>query len=486
MNKEVGIYQDYKLAVQMWQAKAEAEQYEVKLRINETNKTTVNAFCDVRFPTRDVEEQHIATFVQSCVQHWAEYTDVPKEDVYEAFIVDFTVPGFKFSRSKMRAIGEVSSRLAANPKRSCALVFAPNVGDWGDEYSNEGVMKAQAEVEHELRDSERRMSVQRFQLVFDPDTVPTQSRRPLYHTGWMCISDATHPDGKFICEFAKSKLWVRQVVLGVPMLPQKNYVCPSSKAADRSGLSSSKSLRRKQWLAGHQLAGAMREHLWSGMQLTPASSAAMIALYGYDVSIAESMIRSKSLALPREMLVTVVFAQLDVEIDNCNSNICQWLVKAQRRLVHQCCTEKALIIDNWTSPTAYSASSVRPAYRDDDFKLICPSSTGHMPIRADWLEVTLSKLQLTESNVVLKEIVKKHDLVHNPSGKLFTPAPRNPKRELESADPKDGGELLKTNPDDPKNSEELTAKDGPLITQEFEGQKLFITNSGQIWIWGES
>ena len=203
----------------MWQAKANAEQYEVKLQINETNKTIVNAFCDVRFPTRDVEEHHIATFVQSCIQHWAEFTDVPKDDVYEAFVVDFTIPGFKLSRSKLRAIGEVSSRLAATPKRSCAIVFAPNVGDWGDEYSNEGMLKAQTEVEKELRESERRMSVQRFQLIFDPDSVPGQSRRPLYHTGWMCISDATYPDGKFVSEFAKSKLWVRQVVLGIPMLP---------------------------------------------------------------------------------------------------------------------------------------------------------------------------------------------------------------------------------------------------------------------------
>jgi hypothetical protein len=100
------------------------------------------------------------------------------------------------------------------------------------------------------------------------------------------------------------------------------------------------------------------------------------------------------------------------------------------------------------------------------------------------MELTLSKLQLTESKELLQEIVKKHDVVHNPSGKLFTPATR--KRDAESELPKDEGELLKTNPDDPKNSEELTAKDGPLITQEFEGQKLFITNSGQIWIWGES
>ena len=188
--------------------------------------------------------------------------------------------------------------------------------------------------------------------------------------------------------------------------------------------------------------------------------------------------------MPREMLVTVVSAQLDVEIDHCSINICQWLVKAQRRLVNQCCTEKVLILDNWTSPAAFSASSVRPAYRDEDFKLICPSSTGHMPIRADWLEMASSKLQLTESKDALQEIVKKHDVVHNPSGKLFIPASR--KRELESADTMEGGELLKMNPDDPKNSEELTAKDGPLITQEFEGQKLFITKSGQIWIWGES
>ena len=63
------MYQDYKLAVQLWQAKDEAEQYDVKLRINETNKTTVNAFCDVRFPTRDVDEQHIATFIQNGMFH---------------------------------------------------------------------------------------------------------------------------------------------------------------------------------------------------------------------------------------------------------------------------------------------------------------------------------------------------------------------------------------------------------------------------------
>ena len=221
------------------------------------------------------------------------------------------------------------------------------------------------------------------------------------------------------------------------------------------------------------------------MQLTSASSAAIIALYGYDVSIAESIARCKNLGVPREMLVTVIFAQLDVEVDNCNSNICQWLVKAQRRLVHQCCTEKVLLIDNWTSPTAYSASSVRPSYRDDDFKLICPSSTGHMPIRADWLELTMSKLQLSESKDALQEIVKQHDLAHNPGGKLFTPAVTT-KRELESPDPKIEGELLKENPDDPKNREELTAKDGPLITQDFEGQKVLITNSGQIWMWGYS
>jgi hypothetical protein len=101
------------------------------------------------------------------------------------------------------------------------------------------------------------------------------------------------------------------------------------------------------------------------------------------------------------------------------------------------------------------------------------------------LELTTSKLQLSESKDALQEIVKQHDLAHNPGGKLFTPAVTT-KRELESPDPKIEGELLKENPDDPKNREELTAKDGPLITQDFEGQKVLITNSGQIWMWGYS
>ena len=57
-----------------------------------------------------------------------------------------------------------------------------------------------------------------------------------------------------------------------------------------------------------------------------------------------------------------------------------------------------------------------------------------MPMRADWMELTLSKLQLTESKEFVQEIVQKHDVAHNPSGLLFTPATR--KRDAESELPR--------------------------------------------------
>ena len=75
--------------------------------------------------------------------------------MHEALIVDFTDPGCKLSCSKLWAIGEASSRLAATQKRSCAIVVAPNLGDGSGEDSSEGMLKAQSEVEGEMPDSER-------------------------------------------------------------------------------------------------------------------------------------------------------------------------------------------------------------------------------------------------------------------------------------------------------------------------------------------
>lgn len=153
------------------------------------------------------------------------------------------------------------------------------------------------------------------------------------------------------------------------------------------------------------------------------------------------------------------------------------------RIADQLCKEKTLVLDGYQVPDLGSASSVRPTYKDSDFKIICPSGTGCLPVRADWLEMTESKLQLQESRDALAAIIKKHNDLFNPSGKLFTVAG---KRELPNPDEKKDGVLLKHNDGDPKNEAELTAQDGPLITHEVDGQKLFITKSGQVWIWGAS
>lgn len=186
-----------------------------------------------------------------------------------------------------------------------------------------------------------RMAVRRFQVIFDSDTFPAQSKRPFYHTGFICINDSVRADGTFLSEFSKSKLWVRQVVMNVPVCPQKNFVNPASKSKDRSGISSSKSLRRKQWLAGHAFANAIRESLWSGLNLTVAHCASWVALYGYDASFAESIMRSQSLKMPTEMMVTTVFAEIDIQmpLDQANATIAVWLKKAHRRIAGDVCLQ---------------------------------------------------------------------------------------------------------------------------------------------------
>ena len=69
LNNEVIVHQYYKFAAQAWQAIANAEQYDVKLRIDEMGKTTANAFCDARFLTHDVGEHNSATFVVRSYTH---------------------------------------------------------------------------------------------------------------------------------------------------------------------------------------------------------------------------------------------------------------------------------------------------------------------------------------------------------------------------------------------------------------------------------
>ncbi len=157
LNKEVGVFREYTVSVKNWHAKTECAQYNLSLEANKANKVVIDAFCDLKFPTRDCDVGHISTFIQSSIQTWADFKEVTKDEVFEVFYVDTTILGFKSSAAMLSTVSHIAGRMSASPAKTCAIIMAPNTGPYGDEYSAEGPVKSMQEWENDLRDVDRRM-----------------------------------------------------------------------------------------------------------------------------------------------------------------------------------------------------------------------------------------------------------------------------------------------------------------------------------------
>ena len=89
-----------------------------------------------RFPVRAFDEASMAgTFGQACVGAWCDHVGVDKAEAWHAYWANTTVCGSNALHCVEEALGKViAPQVASNPERTCAVVMAPNVGRWGNQF----------------------------------------------------------------------------------------------------------------------------------------------------------------------------------------------------------------------------------------------------------------------------------------------------------------------------------------------------------------
>ena len=488
---EVAQWTAYKNAVKAWQCKGELQQRVQLTMRKELNKTAINKECDQRLPTRDVQSpEHLATFFAGCTQAWAETQCVQVEEILQIYWIDLTIPGFNYNRSLLRSLTTLSAALTAAPEITVGIVLAPNCGPFGMEYTDAGVRKSVMEVTTQLDDSDLNLLYRDFTLAFDPTTIPKKSQRPGKAHGWMVISALASATGKVRSLFVDCELWVRGIVVGVPMSPSKKWVNPlaAGSGAVNPGADFSVGQARKQWLSGWKVVKSLLDSLLANLQLAPDRCASVLVMYGYDNSVAEAALRMSSVLSMQ--VVTVCWADLDSDNQTTDhqEKIAKWVIRGNKQVMNNLLEEKLFFLEDYQKPDAQVSETPRPTYKESDYKIICPVASGHLPIRAEWLDMYQQKYTEEDIKEQFKAMVDDHNKLYNPDGRPHASADK--KRSASVAGlpgrTQDIGLEIPEDPSAPKSAEELAAKDGPVSMITIRGQQLHFTKSGHLWINGVS
>jgi len=463
-------------------------------------KAAVEELQNLRFPVRSFDDAMSAgPFVQACMGAWCDHIGVDKGEVYHIQWANATICGSNALHCMEDALGKtISPTLASSPERSCALVMAPNVGRWGNQFHEDEIMKHADAIEQLFSNPDLRIIYRRVALVFAEDTVPSQSSRPAAHPGWMLLSDQMvgprGPSPVFKAEFCKSALWVRKSVSGVPMLSSAGMVDSTVDevviAAPHRQLES-KPARRRQWLAGWKLISKIHDVLMTGMGLDSRAVATWTDVFAYDHSLCEAIMHKTDAKWPREQVVstvwsTSVFRTSDGENKaHLKGRVEKWMKFTIRRKLQQAAADQVLTIDNWVSiPAATRDSDNRPTYDLNQFTLCYPSSAKLLPFRQSFLDAAAAKFTVATVKALYDAFVAAHNEKWNPTGTPHTNARPRP-----AADP--GTERAAKRPrtinppaDGPSTVSDLERKKGKCAKWEFQKQQLLATMDGELWVWG--
>ncbi len=197
IQREQGMWRAYMEAKAIWQASSQAQQGVFTQEQDAKNTEIIKKECDLRYPSRELESlAHIHAFVQSSVQAWVDSSTMDKDQVYQVWLLNLTAPGSKFQRSALTAITKAADQIAQCPERSAFIVFCPNTGTFGDQYSTNSTRKARKDVEEMLQDPDLRIIYRELVWGFDEETLATQSSRPSTDSAFMAISDQRAKDNE--------------------------------------------------------------------------------------------------------------------------------------------------------------------------------------------------------------------------------------------------------------------------------------------------
>ena len=228
--------------------------------------------------------------------------------------------------------------------------------------------------------------------------------------------------------------------------------------------------------------------LLANLSLTPERCTSLYVMYGYDCSVPEAVMRMSSVLSVQA--VTVSWADLDSDNQTADHHlkIANFVKRGNRQVMKKLLSEKTFILDGYQKADAMIEDTPRPTYTESDYKLICPVASGHLPLRAEWLELYSQKYTEEDIKEQFQALVDEHNKVHNPDGQPHKASGR--KRTASAAGLLDQSQETSADTPEgssaPKNVAELTAKDGPISMITVRGQQFHFTKTGHLWIHGTS
>ena len=156
--------------------------------------------------------------------------------------------------------------------------------------------------------------------------------------------------------------------------------------------------------------------LLANFSITPDRCASLYVMYGYDCSVTEAvMLMSSVLSM---QAATVSWADLDSDNQTADHHlkIANFVKRGTRQVMKKLLSEKLFILDGYQKADANIEETPRSTYTESDVKLICPVASGHLPLRAEWLELYSQKYTGEDIKEQFQALVDEHNKAHNPEG----------------------------------------------------------------------
>jgi hypothetical protein len=460
------------------------------------NAGVMDAFIGKRFPARELDGcTFLLPYISACTKDWADETDTQMQEVYTVWWMNLLIPGAKALQAASQSLGLVSSSIAGNPERTCAIVFSPNVSAYGNTYSSTAVEKDQRELETMLRDDDHRMLVKKITFALDESSMAAQSTRPFWHTGFLLLSDnhAKDKPESFVSHFRHSKMFIRGGVSGLECLPIKEYGNPLAKiqkAVSEPGRDLSKHVRSKQEMSGSKLAMKVLQKLFEGMGTTSANKACVIDAFPFCGSVTEAVLMMPSAGgdaakMPTLMTVSPVWAQMDAD-KGANERVTKYVRRCTEYVLEKLLKQKLFTVPGWAMGSWPGADAPPPHLPASSLKATCATASGALAIRQDWLDAQLAKMKSpgSEARKALLRMVKDHNEIFNKTGQNYKDG-QGVKRVL---DVPVEGIVLPHDPDAPQTKDELIARGKPAevdyVSVEAQKQEFLYGTDGSLWIHG--
>ena len=419
--------------------------------------------------------------------HISDARGIMRGDVFKIAMVNTSFLGPEAARLRTELKGVLVSWCMQDELRTCCIVVAPLVGEFGTAYSDDSIEKAGRDWLDDLRD-DTGLVVKPVTIMFDGSTMWSDTRA-LTHLAFLCVSKKLDANGKLACAFAKSAMFVRGAVAEiVKVLPRHELVNPTSRITTGDKNNLSKERERKQWVTGPSLMSALAESLWTGMSLHAKHLAIWFDLLPYDGHLPMSCVLRSGVQVtrqPTECCCSIVWAQAGAD----NKAIDSLVEKKVMATLREQCAKSAYTIDGApdlakAAAAVLTAQKKSPSYSESDFKLTKPMADLSLPFRKTFADKWLAASVPASLQDEFRAMQVKHDAEFNKSSILWEGEVSSNKRKADRPASGEDAPMLVPAEDCPKARADIQAKHGDIKLKPMTGWNLLVCDDGAIFAEG--